>query len=36
MEWTNGMEYWTDLFALKIIFVTYNNIRTCILLLINQ
>ena len=26
LEWTTGMDYWTDLFVLKIIFMAYNEI----------
>ena len=25
LEWTTGMDYWTDLFALKVIFMAYNK-----------
>ena len=25
MDWTTGMDYWTDRFALKIIFMAYNK-----------
>ena len=26
LEWTTGIDYWTDLFVLKIIFMAYNEI----------